>query len=309
MLGRQWQNVAMPMYGWATTLEKIFSRIDLPAFDGPTVNIFSDYSGQHRRSRYEAISALYLDLAASAKWEKRRRYVRDRGLPDGRRMSFKCLNDRLRRKALVPFLEAADDIVGLLVTVIISKSIRELCVSAVDLERARSSLGLHRRWTAPRLEQALRVAHLIGLLIGGLSRPDQNIYWISDEDTLFANAKQTKELGRIVGKITALYAPHQLGQLGLCTTSIDPGDRYEEDTAAVADLAAGGMAEAANTIALKAGGRIPAHVAVPSGGRFSSKSNLISSWMWRSQRRLRKVVVIFEEEEFGYRVSRWDMEV
>lgn len=309
MLSPRWQQVPRPMYGWATTIEKILKVIDLPSFDGSIINIFSDYSGQHRGSKYETITALYFDLEASTTWEMKRRQIRNKLLPDARRMSFKSLNDRYRQKALVPFLEAANDIVGLLITLIINKSIRELCVGAADFEIAKSSLGLHRQWTLAALERTLRVAHLIGLLVGGLSRPHQNIYWISDEDSLFANMKQTQDLSTILGKITGLYAPRQLGELGLGTTSIDPGDRYEEDAAAIADLTAGGMAEAANTIAVKAGGKIPVTLAFPFEGSFSSKTNIISSWVWQSYGKLRKTVILFEKQDVGYSVARWNMEV
>jgi len=297
------------MYGWVLSIEKIMRALELPAFNGPLINIFSDYSGQHKASKYEVITALYVDLEASRTWEMERQQIRQQLLPDGRRMSFKALNDRYRQKALVPFLDAANDVVGLLVALIINKSVNELCVGTVDFEKAKESLGLQRQWRIEDLERTLRIAHLVGLLIGGLSRPRQSIYWISDEDALFASLKRTQDLSKILGKITGFYVRHALGELGFGTTAIDPGDRFEEDAAAIADLAAGGLAEAANVIAVQAGGKIPVTVAFPFGGSFSPKTEAISSWVWQSHGKLRKVVILFEKQNKGYSVSKWDMEV
>lgn len=298
------------MYGWVLTIEKIMRTLKLHSLNGSLINIFSDYSGQHKTSKYEVLSALYVDLDASRNWALNQRLLRQKFLPDGRRMAFKSLNDRYRQKALVPFLDAANSIVGLLVTLIINKTINNLCVGKSDFEKAKTSLDLKLQWRVRDLERTLRVTHLIGLLIGGLSRPHQNIYWISDEDSIFANQELTQELSVILGKITGFYVQHELGELGLGTTAIDPGDRFEEDAAAIADLTAGGMAEAANIIATKAGGRIPVTIAFPFGGRFSPKTETISSWVWHSTGDLKKVVILFEKHgRKGYSVSRWDMEV
>jgi hypothetical protein len=58
------------------------------------------------------------------------------------------------------------------------------------------------------------------------------------------------------------YVKHNLGELGIGTTSIDEGDRIEEDLAAVADLVAGAAAEVVTRMAEQCGGRIPRDLAV-----------------------------------------------
>src|SRR5690348_10617071 len=54
-------------------------------------------------------------------WEPLRSRVRERHLPDGRRMSFKDLNDALRINALPTFLDAASHLNGVLVCVGVEK--------------------------------------------------------------------------------------------------------------------------------------------------------------------------------------------
>jgi hypothetical protein len=48
-------------------------------------------------------------------------------MADGRRMSFRTLNDRNRQRAFKPFLSAANHIHGVAISLAIHKSIRELC--------------------------------------------------------------------------------------------------------------------------------------------------------------------------------------
>ena len=89
----------------------------------------------------------------------------------------------------------------------------------------------------------LQLTQLIACVIGGLSQPFQNIYWISDEDSLFANIVRHTDVTRVLSSYSGHYVRHELGELRVGTTSIDEGDRLEEDLAAVADLAAGALAE------------------------------------------------------------------
>ena len=89
---------------------------------GKTVFVASDYSGMHKRSRFYVYSILLCDMENCSEWYLRNSLIRQRYLPDGRRMAFKSLNDKKRRKALVPFLENADYIPGICITFAIRKS-------------------------------------------------------------------------------------------------------------------------------------------------------------------------------------------
>jgi len=80
--------------------------------DGPTLMIYSDYSGNSRDSRFETISLLFVDLRAASVWDSLRTSVRQQFLPDGRRMGFKGLNDSYKRRGLSWFLRAADHLHG-----------------------------------------------------------------------------------------------------------------------------------------------------------------------------------------------------
>jgi hypothetical protein len=299
-----WRPVEYPLYPWVRTLERFISSCRPPMMPGPVVYIASDYSGD-TRSQYEVISVLYLDQQLSQSWNERRRAIRERFLSDGRRVSFKDLEDGQCRRALDPLLRAADDITGVSLTVAMRKSIKFLCADDTVLGQLPGSTNLQRVWPAKQFERMLRVIHIVALLVGGLSRPRQSIRWISDEDQIFANDQFSRDTAGVLSQMTKCYVRDPLGDLALGTTGLDDGSRLLEDIAAIPDFAAGAVAEITNTFCSMAGGRIPPGIHLPLLGQLSEKSSLLGSWLANDESNLRKVLVVFERasgEEFG--VSR-----
>lgn len=293
-----WRPIQQHLFGWASTIERILCGMPLPAMSGDTISIFSDYSGEHKASGYDVISVLCADLSSSARWEMGRRFLRRQYLSDGRRLSFKALNDRLRRRILVPFLQCADQIDGLCLTVAFQKTLQNLFVDEPSLNDTRQEFGLGSAWKLRPLERTLRVAHLIGLLLGGLSKRGQNVYWISDQDQLFANAEKSNDLRLMLQAFTTYYVRHPLGELGIGTTELDEGDRQLEDLAAVADFAAGTVCECVNVASQASGGRIPMGIAVELP-TLSDKTDLLRRWLWSRAAALAKVAVVFEHAPDG----------
>ncbi len=91
------------------------------------------------------------------------------------------------------------------------------------------------------------------------------------------------------------------------TTVIDEGDRMEEDLTAIPDLIAGAMSEIANKLSQFTGGRIPSNLAVPFSGKFSTKTEIISSWIWDKNQGFPKVVIVIEKYAKGLTTFRLDM--
>ncbi len=202
---------------------------------------------------------------------------------------------------------ATDLIRGISVTLVISKAIDNLYLRKTDLEIAHKSFGLESKWKYTSLKTAIRVAHLVSILTAGLSKESQDCYWISDEDEIFANAQKTQDLQKIIGKFSTISISHKLDNLGMGTTVIDEGDRFEEDLTAIPDLIAGAMSEIATKLAQSTGGRIPSNLAVPFSGEFSTKTDIISSWMWSKNQGLPKVVIVIEKHGKGFTTFRLDM--
>ena len=307
MNNQNWKPIQTPLYPWTRSFEKIISSYKLPELPGENICAVSDYSGSHEASKYQTISVLFVDLDNSHNWELQRCQIRKKYLADGRRLSFKGLNDRQKQNALMPFLSAANLIKGVSVTLVISKAIDNLYLLKTDVEVTRKSFGLESKWKHNSLETAIRVAHLVSILTAGLSKENQNVYWISDEDELFANAQKTQDLQKVIGKLSAISISHQLGTLGMGTTIIDEGDRLEEDLTAIPDLIAGAISEIANKLSQFTGGRIPSNLAVPFSGEFSTKTDIISSWIWNKNQGFPKIVIVIEKHGKGFTTFRLDM--
>jgi hypothetical protein len=287
-----WSFADRSPFPWVKIFTEKVSQIDLPDLSGPWLYVTSDTSGTSRESRFIVTTFLIADMEHSREWEPQRRQVRKDYLADGRRMSFKALNDRQRRSALVPFLTAADHIKGFCLSIVIDKRIHSLCIDKGFIEDNRFPHVFEGKWNLRTLENMLRVAHFFSLLIAGLSKVDQHVYWISDDDDFFATPERTRDTQRVISNFTSLYVTHKLGNLGFGTTAIDEEDRADEDLAAIPDLVAGSTCEAM-TAMLKHYGRIPA-VPTVLETRISQKSDLITSWFFNSQSRLKKAAYIFE---------------
>ena len=225
-------------------------------------------------------------------------------------MSYKNLSDRQRAKALVPFLSASETIHGFCLVTIFNRTLRHLCLRTDDHDKMRGAADLQAKWKDRELEEAVRTTHIVARLVGGLSYPGQNIYWISDEDDLFANLERKHDMARMLSSFSSHYTHHALGELGIGTTALDEGDRHEEDLTAVADLIAGGIAETTNRLAEACGGRIPTNLAIEYTKEFLPKADTIVRWFWTGTGELRRVAIFFEQQpENQYSVSRYAMEI
>jgi hypothetical protein len=289
-------------------MNRILTVESPPSITGPTMLMASDYSGTDKKSGYHVTTILCTDMEASWRWEMLRREVRRNYLSDGRRMSYKALNDQNRAKALIPFLSAAEYLHGLCLVIVINKSIRHLCINnAANYQKMRDVAKLRARWKDRELETMLRLTHFVAVIQAGLSQPGQNIYWISDEDSVFANMDRSSDVAGMLSSYTSHYIKHSLGELGVGTTSLDEGDRVEEDLSAVADLVAGAIAEVMTRMAEQCGGRIPRDLAVERHNSFLPKADLIARWLWLGRSDLRRVTVLFEKHPDGFTCSRYQM--
>jgi len=305
----KWKNIESPLFKWVPGFERIISSYELPEFSGDTIYIVSDYGGIPSKSKYFTISILYMDLEASKKWELQRRIVRGKFLPDGRRMSFKGLSDKKKSLALVPFLEATNEIAGVNVSIAIHK---EALNVTCDLELYKMILNdsrLKGKWSFKAYENAMRISHFVSLLIGGFSRPGQDVYWISDEDGIFDNPGKTEDVRMLSSAFTSRYVTHELGNLGMGTTKMDEGDLFEEDLASIPDLAAGAINEILETLYGFSGGPIPLRVGIPFNENFSEKTNIIARWMFSERIKLKNIIVLIEPD-IGKktRISKFNLE-
>lgn len=281
-------------------VNKLFRMLDmrgpgaLPCFDGATqLLVGSDYGGQHAGSKYESLAFVVADAKALGPWLDAQRRCRETHLPDGRRMSFKSLSDRMRATALPDFLSAADLIPGLLLVVLFDKRIGS--IFAPDDKQAELPEEFRQllEWPARTLEKMLRVCHILALVLAGLTRERQNILWITDEDEIAANIARHTLLTRAFGNIASHYLEHGLGHLRVATTVSDTGSRDLEDFVAVADLAAGAVCHVLNSYDSTGLSKVPGIVIPPPSGSPQKVERLLN-WFSNDRPLLRRFVLSFD---------------
>jgi len=281
-------------------------EIKLPEFNGPLILLFSDSSGYEKTSKYTAISFIVIDLFNSNEWEAKRRYIRKYLLPNNRRMSFKKLNDSHKRNSLIPFLDAANCIDGLLINFLLNKKLKGLVTYQGVLDKWKEKLGLKWKWSENQFTKMFETAHFASILIGALGKDNQEIYWISDQDEIFANPIKHQDVSTILSGLGNIYIQHNPSKLGVGTSEMDPGDRAEEDLIAVADLAAGAMVDFVNNCDNSPNWKKNSGTIVIENSK--DKSNDIISWLSDTNSRLKKVNIVFDESNIsGISIRRFNI--
>lgn len=210
-----------------------------PVDDGMMI-VASDYSGQHKEATHEAYSFLITNDGELNKWLPSLREFREQWLPDGRRLSFKKLNEPVRWRALPAFLQTVGKLKGNLITILIDRRVGSFMLGGPeavvevfpDCFSADSNRGT--------VEKMLRLASFVSFILAGLRRENQTSNWISDHDEALDSHDKREKFARLATYLTfgltgwQRAAGHYFG-----TTDSPMAPYWSEDVAAVADLAAG----------------------------------------------------------------------
>lgn len=306
-----------PNFGLINNLSELVHDIDIAEIDrlpdlrkGSTILVGSDYSGRQRSSEYEVLVFLLADIEGSRRWMIERSWLRYNLPPDGRRFSFKSLGDRTLMKALPCFLEASSYINGLLVGILTHKSIDSLFKKTGRITRSDPEIRGYPDWKPKVIEKLLRIVNFISLFIAGLSRPMQDVLWITDEDDIAPNEDRHYELVDIFGKICSHYLAHSLRHLRIATTASDTGKRDVEDFVSVADIAAGAISEVVSRY--KREGLMPSpSVIVPVLPGFNQKTIEIMNWLSNHKMPLKKLFFSIDPipQTTSLRVRLWNFVV
>lgn len=208
---------------------------------GPTVLVASDYAGERDEDIASSYSFMFLDSIYLWPWTELWQKNRSHHLPDNRRFAFKKLNDKIRQKALIPFLKSANTIPGVLVTYVFHKNTGYL-FDGEDTEWKPD-------WKKDSFEKLLRIANLFSMMVSCLSCSQQSIVWLTDNDTIMANDLKQKQARSTVMHIINHYLKHPVSWSQFGT----PGDLASEDILSICDLACGAINELAGSLFVAAG--------------------------------------------------------
>jgi hypothetical protein len=257
---------------------------------GQALMVVTDIGGSHTGQLFETYSFLVLDLDRNGDWLSAQKTFRSRVLRSSRRMAFKALNDRVRRRALDTFLQIGNEIDGWLVSFAISKNGLSLFEHiSRDAKVAERLVG----WKRPVHERLLRVLHLSAFLISGLSVPRQDVLWVIDQDEVASNVEQLTRFTDLFGMVVSNSLSHELGNIRCATAKSDDGTRSTEDLLSYCDLTAGAVSEA--TTAMAGGHRhLRKHIVAPLPSAVSWKSRKIIAWLGTARGRLRNMTCLIE---------------
>lgn len=192
--------------------------------------IGSDYSGEHAQAKYQVLGFVIANRDTANVWQANIQEVRKKYLRDNRSMAYKKLDDKVRQKALRPYFEASDSLEGICVVI----AIHNLCI-LFDKTPMRGAWESNNAFV-----KALRIANLFSLFLGGLTKPNQHILWITDQDNIIATYEQGRDFAEMVDILKTAYMPHKLKGIDIATTaSNDPKTMELEDLTAIPDLLGG----------------------------------------------------------------------
>lgn len=258
--------------------------------DDPTLFVATDFGGEHREATYETTGVLLAGSKSVRNWLPLQKALRVEYLPDGRRMSYKGLNDRQKQRALPAFLSSANLLNGLLLLVIVDKRLGSMFSNSGRLSRESLDYPRLDLWPLERIERALRATSLVSLLMRGLSRQGQDLTWFLDEDEVVANETRLREFIDVFGAVSSHYIPHLLGHCRIGTTACDNGSREIEDLAAIPDLAIGALADILPELAR--GGGLSTSLTTMLSEELKPKTRPLVNWLAARGAPLRRCVLV-----------------
>lgn len=179
----------------------------------------------------------------------------------------------------------------------IDKQIESVFKTEGKIDTNSPELQKYHKWKNKTFEHLLRIVHFNCFCIAGLSKQNQDIYWITDDDDIVANASKLIELTDIFGHVLSSYVSHNLRHIRFGSTGItDDGSRKIEDFCAIPDLAAGALSELLS-IYKKDGVGISNDLIVPIPKVISGKSLKILNWLSTQPQNLKRLTCMIEPIE------------
>ncbi|GFZ79485.1 hypothetical protein GCM10011497_04610 [Elstera cyanobacteriorum] len=271
----------------------------LASVDSGAMIIASDYSGQHKEASHEAYSFLVTTDEALREWLPSLIEFRKQWLPDGRRISYKKLNEPVRWRALPAFLNTVGNLKGNLITVLIDKRIGSFMLggpeaiirSFPDCFDVNSNRGT--------VEKMLRLASFVAFILAGLRSENQISNWISDHDEALDSHDKREKFARLASYLTFGFtgwrqpADHQFG-----TTESPIAPYWSEDVAAIADLAAGAYCQLSRFLPAFLG--VEAWlIKLDASNIESRRASTIGNWLATNRGSFKHALLWLEQDEKG----------
>lgn len=282
------------------SLSRKLKEYAIPDLHGENLWIGSDYVFGNKKSDFDVVSVVLVKPEGSGDWHHTLAELRKNSPLGNRRMGFKSLGDSIRKNALVPYLKAAEQMTGIVISIAIDKAVTSSILFTSDQLKIVS--WCRAKWQSVQLNRMFLVSHFVAFLTAGLSANSQDLVWISDQDDIFANPKFAVDTGNAFTRFLNAYSAHSYGKVAIGTTEICEPDLIEEDLASLADIAAGGTSQLLTTIK-KQYGVVP-HVTVELKN-LSYRTQVFWDWFSDQRSNFKKIGCTFEQRGTALHVSVW----
>ncbi|WP_146121068.1 hypothetical protein [Achromobacter sp. MYb9] len=183
--------------------------------------IYSDYGGESHDSKYLTYSFLICAWNQTGHFHKAMQQTREKfKLNDPfKEISFKDFRYGPISRSLDNYLANLGNCVnGLLLTVVIEKSIGSIFGDQTKstqqlLQKTLEDSGLG-SWKPEVAEKIVRIVHFPAYLVALLSRPGQNVFWMTDNDSIAPTKAQHLKVLELFGNSLGHYCKHELGTIG-----------------------------------------------------------------------------------------------
>lgn len=161
-----------------------------------------------------------------------------------RTMSYKNLNDAVRRRALIPFLRAANTLSGILVVYAVEASV--MSVFEEDWNPIIQQFPEMDNRKTSVLRRLFHVGHFASLAMCPWLAQGQHLTWITDDDDFTSDQDAIIGSTKVLAAIVSQYCQHDLGHFRFGPASVVDVGMQSEDLIAIADLTCGSVADTAS---------------------------------------------------------------
>lgn len=305
-----WQQIANRELGYLSSIGEALHNLHSTKNDAfnsvecGEIIFCSDYSGQHKTAKYETYSFVITTDLFLRKWLPLLGDFRQKYLPDGRRLSFKKLNEPMRKRSLEPFLKVASLLEGNLVSVMIDKRLGSICPGGTEGVKEVFDDCFPPIIKDSSVEKMFRLASLSTLLIAGFRTERQTSFWVSDHDEALDTNEKREGLARLSAYLAfGLTGWQNPADQYFTTTGLSTAPLWSEDLATIADFAAGAYCEMSSMLPTLMG--TPKWLVGMSSTSIKDwRAQKIGNWLATNTNSLKHVLIRMEDDgNAGFRTS------
>jgi hypothetical protein len=200
----------------------------------------------------------------------------------------------------MPWLNAADNVNGIIFTIAIDKETLLTPVYNTD-----EGITIHKRLEELEVdnrigEKLFRIALFGSFILGGLVKPGQSIIWAMDSDNIVQNQDRVEKALFVINMCLDSFCPHDLR--GGISINVSKRDRNEaelltEDLTSIPDLVAGFFTEAIATRVWSASST--GERRDPLQFILSRKAQAIGHWFGNQHRSLKRLTCMIHKPDNG----------